>query len=385
MIVQAEVPRLLSYTGRLTDPAGRPILEAKTLQFKIYDAETYGNTLWTSGNYPTSPDSGGTFSILLGSQSDPVPQAVFAGTEAYLEINVEGTILTPRLRLVSVPYAYRASFADNVVHALFPGSNISVTTSQSNGTGTATIEVVTDGGTITTNNNGELEVTDGGIKSEKLDTISSPSNGDVLSWNGSAMTWAPTAVGNVPIDNVTIGRNIVTSSLEVKDFGISNDKIANGTIDLTAKVTGLLPNANLATITTAGKVSGNAITTGTIGGDTVINTTGNITAASYFGDGSNLTGLTANNAASLEGEPGSYYLSRTNHTGTQDWNTIDTATNKVDLTSQVTGLLPNANLATITTAGKVSGNAITTGTIGGDTVIDTTGNITATSFYGDGS
>ncbi|MFA4815547.1 MAG: hypothetical protein WC653_05685, partial [Candidatus Gracilibacteria bacterium] len=196
-----------------------------------------------------------------------------------------------------------------------------------------------------------------------------------------------------------------------------------------------IPDSALNTISTAGKVSGGAITSGTIGGSTAINTTGTVTAGAFSGNGAGLTGVTASNATSLESQPGSYYLSRANHTGTQDWNTVSTTTNKVDLTSQVTGALPgsniaagaidasklttgavtagaiaasavtstaiaanavdlttkvtgalpDSNLATITTAGKVSGGAITSGTIGGSTAINTTGTVTAAAFVGNGS
>lgn len=46
----------------------------------------------------------------------------------------------------------------------------------------------------------------------------------------------------VAVDNSTIEIN--SNALRVKDLGITNAKIANGTIDLTAKVTGILPVAN---------------------------------------------------------------------------------------------------------------------------------------------
>ena len=42
------------------------------------------------------------------------------------------------------------------------------------------------------------------------------------------------------------------------------------------------------------------------------------------------------------------------------------------------GALTEGDIPTLTTAGKVSGDAINTGTIGGATVINTTGNITST-------
>jgi len=156
---------------------------------------------------------------------------------------------------------------------------------------------------------------------------------------------------------------------------------------LGTQVTGTLPDWNLATIGTPGKVSGSSITSGTIGGMTAISTagdiltTGTITAAAFVGSGAGITGLNLN-ATSLESQAGSYYLSRTNHTGTQDWNTISTATNKVDLASQVTGQLPDTNLAVIFQSGKVSGDAITAGTIGGTTAMNTTGVLTAAAFSG---
>jgi hypothetical protein len=60
--------------------------------------------------------------------------------------------------------------------------------------------------------------------------------------------------------------------------------VGNGAIDnLNIAAAAGIVDTKLATISTAGKVSGNAITSGTIGGSTSINTTGTITAASLSG------------------------------------------------------------------------------------------------------
>jgi hypothetical protein len=60
---------------------------------------------------------------------------------------------------------------------------------------------------------------------------------------------------------------------------IAGSKLADGAIT-NAKVnaTAAIADSKLATISTAGKVSGDAITSGTIGGSTAINTTGTVTA-----------------------------------------------------------------------------------------------------------
>ena len=186
-----------------------------------------------------------------------------------------------------------------------------------------------------------------------------------------------------------IARNLTDgiNSTAIADIASVNgtQTLTNKTISGTSNTLSNISDSSLNTITTAGKVSGGAITSGTIGGTTAINITGAVTAEVFSGSGAGLTGISATNASSLEGHPGSYYLSRTNHTGTQDWNTVSTATNKVDLTSQITGTLPDSNLATVTTAGKVSGSAVTSGTIGGSTAINTTGTVTAAAFSGSGT
>jgi hypothetical protein len=151
-------------------------------------------------------------------------------------------------------------------------------------------------------------------------------------------------------------------------------KLAANTItDANINTSAAIADSKLATIATAGKVSGNAITTGTIGGNTVINTTGNIAAANFTGNGSALTGVTAVPAyASITG-------------GTAGPGVKLAANTITDANINPSAAIADSKLATIATAGKVSGNAITTGTIGGNTAINTTGNVTAANFTGNGS
>lgn len=79
----------------------------------------------------------------------------------------------------------------------------------------------------------------------------------------------------------TISDNVVTSA-KIVDGTITNADINSGAA---------IADGKLATISTAGKVSGNAITSGTIGGSTIINTTGAITggaitSTSFYSSGS---------------------------------------------------------------------------------------------------
>jgi hypothetical protein len=81
-----------------------------------------------------------------------------------------------------------------------------------------------------------------------------------------------------------------------------NLAVGNGVIDnFNIAAAAGIADTKLATIATAGKVSGNAITSGTIGGSTAINTTGTITAASLSGplSGNATTATTATTANAI--------------------------------------------------------------------------------------
>ncbi len=110
------VPRMLNYQGYLTDTLGIPINDTVSMRFQIYDAENGGDDKWTEiqNNIPIK---GGVFHVLLGSEI-PIPDSVFtAGTDRWLELFVEGQLLSPRTRITSVGYAYNATYSDTADYA----------------------------------------------------------------------------------------------------------------------------------------------------------------------------------------------------------------------------------------------------------------------------
>ena len=108
----ADVPQLINYQGWLTDGNGNPVTATVSIQFKIYDSETNGNMLWLETQSVDVVD--GVFSVLLGSASQ-IPYSVFNGADRYFALQVgNDSEMTPRKRLVSVGYAYRAYDADKV-------------------------------------------------------------------------------------------------------------------------------------------------------------------------------------------------------------------------------------------------------------------------------
>ncbi len=111
-ITSAATPTLINYQGKLTDGTGLPFPDGVpcTVVFTIYDAATGGTVIWTESQSVTT--SGGIFAVLLGSTT-PITDAVFTATTRYLGIKVGADPeMTPRVALVTVPYAFRISTVD---------------------------------------------------------------------------------------------------------------------------------------------------------------------------------------------------------------------------------------------------------------------------------
>jgi len=101
----AATTHVLSYQGRLLDPStGNPKADgAYTMTFRVYDAASGGNTLWTETKDVAV--SKGLFSTLLGDTTALDP-AVFDGNDRWLGVKVGADAeTTPRMRLAFVPYA----------------------------------------------------------------------------------------------------------------------------------------------------------------------------------------------------------------------------------------------------------------------------------------
>ena len=117
------VPKLMNYQGYLTDTFDIPINDTLDMTFKIFDAVSSGNELW-SETQTNVPVERGVFSVLLGGIA-PIPDSVFADfTSTWLELTLEGPqILTPRTRITSVGYAYTATYSDTAEYARVGADN----------------------------------------------------------------------------------------------------------------------------------------------------------------------------------------------------------------------------------------------------------------------
>jgi len=109
--VLAEVPRIMTYQGRLTS-SGTPYSGAKNLIFTIYNAG--GAPIWTSGTVSIVL-AAGLFTVELGkSPQPPLPTANWQ-TDTLLSLGIAlppDPELTPRYRFTTTGYAFTAKTAD---------------------------------------------------------------------------------------------------------------------------------------------------------------------------------------------------------------------------------------------------------------------------------
>jgi len=102
----ADVPLLISYQARLTDPSGDALNGPYAVYFAVYDSPTSATPLWIEAyDTPRLDVRNGVVSVLLGSKT-PFPPNLFAADPLYLGVQLENDVeLQPRRRIVSSAFA----------------------------------------------------------------------------------------------------------------------------------------------------------------------------------------------------------------------------------------------------------------------------------------
>lgn len=108
----ASIPGQINYQGVLKDSAGNPLTGTYTMTFALYDTASGGSAIW-SETQSVSVEAG-LYNIQLGSNT-ALSSSVFDGSTKYLGVKVGADAeMTPRVVMVTVPYAFRAGTADTI-------------------------------------------------------------------------------------------------------------------------------------------------------------------------------------------------------------------------------------------------------------------------------
>ncbi len=104
----AQIPNVISWQGAVDGISG-----SADFVFRMYSAATGGTVLWTENHSGIEVGDEKVVSLLLGSKTP------FTGLDFerpyWLEVAVNGNVMTPRTRLTTSPYSYRAERANSVV------------------------------------------------------------------------------------------------------------------------------------------------------------------------------------------------------------------------------------------------------------------------------
>jgi hypothetical protein len=146
-VLNAAIPRLISYQGVLTDETGATVPDGDyPMTFVIYAAETGGTVLW-SVNRPVTTHNG-VFDILLG---ETHPLNLDFDQAYWLETIYEGQSMSPRTLLAASAYSLRAAeIEDDVAVRSLNGIQDQVTLWSGNG-----IEIEQAGDTLHVSNTAE--------------------------------------------------------------------------------------------------------------------------------------------------------------------------------------------------------------------------------------
>src|SRR5207253_8228088 len=113
----ATVPRLITFNGILKDRDNRPLNGVVGLAFALYKDQQGGAPLWLEIQN-VQLDEQGRYSVLLGmTQAAGLPIELFTSSPSLwlgVQVQLPGWEETPRMLLVSVPYALKAADADTI-------------------------------------------------------------------------------------------------------------------------------------------------------------------------------------------------------------------------------------------------------------------------------
>jgi hypothetical protein len=109
------VPDLINYSGVLKDATGRPLTGVTGVTFLLYAAEQGGVPLWLE-TQNVMPEKSGRYSVQLGATSkNGIPPDLFMNGEArWLAVQIANEPEQLRVLLVAVPYAMKALDAQTI-------------------------------------------------------------------------------------------------------------------------------------------------------------------------------------------------------------------------------------------------------------------------------
>ena len=214
-----------NYQGKLLGGGGEPVPDGSyTLAAAIFAADTGGTALW-SGSY-TAQVTGGVFSVIIG----PLSTDVLSTAEGrWLQVTINGSTLSPRTKLVSVPYAGVAAVATSVTNSSVTTASIADNTVTSAKIADGTIALADITGTGASANHVIKRNSTNTAWTFAPDINTTYTAGAGLSLASGVFSIADTGVTTAKLDDSSV------TSVKIKDLTIGTGDIAGGAVT-TAKI-----------------------------------------------------------------------------------------------------------------------------------------------------
>ncbi len=197
----AQIPRVISYQGYLTNASGVPINGTTPMIFSIYNVLAGGTALWSEARNVTVAD--GIYNVNLG---EVTPISLTFDVPYYLGVAAGADAeMTPRTPLTAVGYAFRAQNADNAGGWIYSPGTIAL------GTGTDRVGIGTASPTEKLEVGGNLKL-GGDLKTDRW--LNSSSNTFIgvgvagagqLTHNADIEGWENTGLGYYALHSITTG------------------------------------------------------------------------------------------------------------------------------------------------------------------------------------
>ncbi|MGD8282378.1 MAG: hypothetical protein PVF69_14545 [Gemmatimonadota bacterium] len=116
-----QVPQDTSFSGRLLDGGGAPLVGPATFNLHIFDSDVGGSVLFSEQHAGVALAWDGSFSVLLGSGAPlfgTFDASLFSQVDRYIEVEMISPLadtLAPRVPIASVPWALVAQQANEIV------------------------------------------------------------------------------------------------------------------------------------------------------------------------------------------------------------------------------------------------------------------------------
>ncbi len=215
------IPTTMVHQGRLFDQSGLPMNQTGVaVRFAIYDTPSSGTALWNE-TIPVDFDNG-YFTATIGG-STALDDTVFDDDELYLGVTIgTGTELPTRIRLATVPFAFRAGVAESLDGGIVDAAEIRV-----NGT-----TVIDSSGAIQGSSDTLLDLgcSDGEI-----------ARFDTGSWTCAAQDDHGHTAGDITSGTLDLARlptGDTAGTLALGDHTHSTDDVTTGTFDINRLPTG---------------------------------------------------------------------------------------------------------------------------------------------------